>query len=53
MTSEMTYQRMRSEPWEVHILRDSASVEHREDAHQFADMLRSYSSRTLTVVEFP
>ena len=39
--------------WQVHILRVSASVEHREDANELADMLRSHPSRAVTVVERP
>ena len=53
MATELTCQWMQSKPWEVHVLRRTASVEYREDAHQLMDMLRSHSSRTAAVVERP
>ena len=53
MAAEGTRQRMQSKPWQVHVLRRAASVEHRKDATELADVLRSHSSRTTAIEERP
>ena len=53
MTAEWTRQRMKSKPWQVHVLRRAASVENPKDASKLADVLRSHSSRTTAIVERP
>ena len=47
----LTCQWLQSKPWQVHLLRRTAAVERREDAPQFADVLRNHAARTTAVVE--